>query len=160
MHFHFHLPHYFASKVRQEIGRLYEATAIGNLAQAMLVLFEPIFLYKVIGLSIPEILLFMAAVYALYILFISFGAKIASRYGYAHSIFFSIPFQILFWLSLIGSQYNMAFLFIAPILFAIQKSLFWPAWHATLARYANGKKVAREFFFLCSIMRFLLCMRL
>mgnify|MGYP000202067223 CR=1 FL=1 len=152
MLFSFHLPHYFAAKVRREIEHLYASTAIGNLAQSMLVLFEPIFLYQVIGLSMTEVLLFMAVVYAFYVLIIPFGAKIASRFGYAHTIFFSIPFQILFWLSLVGSQYNELFLYAAPILFAIQKALFWPAWHATLARFADGRQVAREFSFMYAIM--------
>ncbi len=148
----FHLPHYFASKIRKEVEHLYASTAIGNLAQAIISLFEPIFLYAVVGLSIPEVLLFAASVYALYIILIPFGAKIASRFGYAHSIFFSIPFQILFWVCLIGSQYNRELLYIAPVLYAIQKSLFWPAWHSTLARFANGKQVAREFSFMYAIM--------
>ncbi len=152
MLFSFHLPHYFAAKVRREIEHLYASTAIGNLAQAMLVLFEPIFLYQVVGLSVPEVLLFMAVVYAFYIIIIPLGAKIASRFGYAHSILFSIPFQVLFWLALVGSQYNELFLYAAPILFAIQKALFWPAWHATLARFADGRQVAREFSMMYSIM--------
>lgn len=148
----FHLPHYFVSKIRKEIEHLYASTAIGNLAQAMIALFEPIFLYHTVGLSVVEVLLFIGSVYALYVLLIPFGAKIASRFGYAHSIFFSIPFQILFWFSLIGSQWHIEFLFVAPILFAIQKSLFWPAWHATMARFADGRQVAREFSVMYSIM--------
>lgn len=152
MLFNFHLPHYFVAKIRKEIEHLYASTAIGNLAQAMITLFEPIFLFSVIGLSITQVLLFMAAVYGLYIVLIPFGAKIASRYGYAHSIFFSIPFQILFWVCLVGSQYNFNLIYAAPILFAIQKSLFWPAWHATIARFANGTQLAREFSMLYAIM--------
>ncbi len=152
MLFNFHLPHYFATKVRSEIEHLYASTAIGNLAQAMLTLFEPIFLYYVVGLSVTQILLFMAVVYAFYIVLIPFGAKIASKHGYAHSIFYSIPFQILFWLTLIGSQYTDWLLYLAPILFALQKTFFWPAWHATLARFADGRQVAREFSFMYAIM--------
>jgi len=145
MLFNFHLPHYFATKVRSEIEHLYASTAIGNLAQAMITLFEPIFLYQVVGLSVTEVLLFMAVVYAFYIVLIPWGAKIASKHGYAHSIFYSIPFQILFWLALVGAQYSEWMLYAAPVLFAIQKTLFWPAWHATLARFADGRQVAREF---------------
>ncbi len=152
MLFHFHLPHFFAAKVRKEIEHLYASTAIGNLAQAMITLFEPIFLFTVIGLSVSEVLLFMAVVYAFYIVLIPLGAKIASKFGYAHSVFFSIPFQILFWFSLLGAEHNIWFLYLAPILYAIQKSLFWPAWHATLARFANGTQVAREFSMMYAIM--------
>lgn len=152
MLFDLHLPHYFARKIKKEIEHLYASTAIGNLAQAILSLFEPIFLYAVVGLSVTDVLLFAASVYALYIVLVPFGAKIASRFGYAHTIFFSIPFQILFWLALIGSQYNRELLYIAPLLYAIQKSLFWPAWHATLARFARNQQVGREFSMMYAIM--------
>lgn len=148
----YHLPHFFASKVRREVSHLYASTAIGNLAQSIIALFEPIFLYSVVGLSVTEVLLFAASVYAIYIVLIPFGAKITSRYGYAHTIFFSIPIQILFWLCLIGSQYNRELLYLAVVLYGIQKSLFWPAWHSTLARFANGKQVAREFSVMYAIM--------
>ncbi|QQS23136.1 MFS transporter [bacterium] len=151
-HFHLHLPHYFASKVRKEVEHLYASTAVGNLAQAIIALFEPIFLYVVLGLSITEVLLFAAVVYGLYIVLIPFGAKIAARFGYAHSILLSIPFQILLWMSLIGSQYYFELIYIAPVLFALQKIFFWPAWHATLARFAHGKQVAREFSAMYAIM--------
>ncbi len=147
-----HLPHYFASKVRKEIEHLYASMGIGNLAQAIITLFEPIFLYSVLGFSVEEVLLFMAAVYALYTIFIPFGGKIAARFGYAHSIFFSIPFQILFWLCLIGSEHSLAWIYIAPLMFAIQKTLFWPAFHASLSRFANGKQRGREFSMMYAIM--------
>nr|MDQ3018937.1 hypothetical protein [bacterium] len=73
---HFHLPHYFANKIRKEIGHLYASTAIGNLAQSIITLYEPIFLYTVLDFSVIQILLFMASVYALYIVLIPFGGKI------------------------------------------------------------------------------------
>jgi MFS family permease len=145
MLFHLHLPHYFANKVRKEVEHLYASIAIGSLAQALITIFEPIFLYVVLDFSIEQVLLFMAAVYALYVLLIPFGAKIASRFGYAHAIFFSIPFQILFWFLLLGSQHQFGLIYAAPLLFAIQKALFWPAYHATLSRFANGTQRGREF---------------
>lgn len=144
MLFHFHLPHYFASKVKQEIEHLYASTAIGNLAHALITIFEPIFLYTVLDFTIPEILMFMSVVYGLYIIFIPFGGKIASRFGYAHSIFFSIPFQILFWFTLLGAENNFYWIYLAPVMFAIQKSLFWPAFHASLSRFANNQQRGRE----------------
>ncbi len=154
MLFNFHLPHYFANKVRSQVEHLYFAVGIGNLAQSIVALFEPIFLFAVVGMTIEEILLFVAAVYAIYIFTIPWGAKIASRYGYAHTLFFSIPFTILFWLTLYGAKDNQMMLFPAMFFLAIQKSLFWPAFHTSLARFANGGQVAREFSMAYSIMNF------
>ncbi len=152
MLFNFHLPHYFAAKVRSEIEHLYASMAIGNLAQAIITIFEPIFLFTVLDFSVAQVLLFFGVVYAVYAILIPFGGKIASRYGYAHSIFFSIPFQILFWILLLGSEHNFCLIYFAPIAFAIQKSLFWPAFHASLARFANGQQRGREFSLMYAIM--------
>ena len=152
MVFHFHLPHYFATKVKKEIEHLYASMAIGNLAQAIITIFEPIFLFAVLGLSVEQVLLFFGVVYAIYALILPIGGKIASRFGYAHAIFFSIPFQILFWFFLLGSEYNSFYIYFAPVLFAIQKALFWPAFHASLARFANGKQRGREFSMMYAIM--------
>lgn len=118
---HFHLPHYFSSKIRAEITHLYASVGIGNLAQAIITLFEPIFLYHVVGLTIPEILLFMGAVYAIYALIIPLGGKFAAKFGYAHSIFFSIPFQIIFWFLILGSENGVYLLIPAALAFAISK---------------------------------------
>lgn len=149
---HFHLPHYFASKIRKEVEHLYVAVAIGNLAQAIITLFEPIFLYHVVGLSVPEVLLFMAAVYAVDALIIPWGGKIAAKFGYAHSIFFSIPFQIIFWFLILGSERNVSLLIPAAVCLAIQKVLYWPALHAILARFSDKKQRGREFSLMYAIM--------
>lgn len=148
----FHLPHYFASKVRKEIEHLYASVAIGNLAQAIITLFEPIFLYHVVGLSVPEVLLFAAAVYAMYALIIPFGGKISARIGYAHAIFLSIPFQVIFWFLILYSENNIALLVPAALSLAIQKALYWPAMHASLSRFSNGKQRGREFSLMYAIM--------
>lgn len=155
MLFHLHLPHYFAAKVRKEIEHLYASMAIGNLAQAIIIIFEPIFLYSVLGFSVEQVLLFFAAVYAFYVVLIPFGGKIASKVGYAHSIFFSIPFQIAFWFMLVGAENNLMWIYIAPLILATQKSLFWPAFHATMARFANGQQRGREFSLMYAIMNFM-----
>lgn len=152
MLFHLHLPHYFTSKIRPEIEHLYGAVAIGNLAQAIITLFEPIFLYHVIGLTIPEVLMFMAAVYAVYALIIPLGGKVSAKFGYAHAIFLSIPFQIFFWFLVLGSENRVTLLIPAVLCFAIQKALYWPALHASLSRFSKNKQRGREFSLMYAIM--------
>jgi len=147
----FRLPHYFAYRVQTQISELYVSTAIADLAIALVLLFEPIFLYATLGFSVPQVLLFFAAVYAFYIVLIPFGAKIVSRFGYAHGIFFSIPFQILYWFLLFGAKDNFALIYFAPIAFAIEKSLFWPSFHAIVARFARDEQRGREFSMLYAI---------
>lgn len=139
------LPHYFAVRVSRQIAELYVSTAIADLALSIVLVFEPIFLYSVLGFTVQQVLIFFAAVYGFYIVFIPWGAKIVSRFGYEHGIFFSIPFQILYWLLLFGSQTNFNLIYLAPVVLAIEKSLFWPAFHSSVARFARDQQRGREF---------------
>jgi MFS family permease len=145
------LPHYFSRAIHREMGELYVSTTIANFGTALVMLFEPIFLYSVLGFSIEQVLLFFAVVYALYIVLMPLGAKIISRIGYDKSIFASIPFQILYWVFIFGAQDNFALIYFAPLAFAIEKSLFWPAFHGIVAQFANRGQQGREFSVLYAI---------
>lgn len=141
----YHLPRYFTKKVRQEIGELFAASAIGNLALSITLIFEPIFLYSVLHFTVPEVLMFFAVVYAFYIPCIIFGGRFASVYGYKHAIAMSVPFQVLYWTFLLLSRDNPGLAFAAAIAYALQKALYWPGFHALMARYADEGQVGREF---------------
>ena len=141
----FHLPHYFTKKVRQEMGELYASSAISNFALSIITLFEPIFLYHVLHYSVPKVLMFMAVVYAVYIVIVPLGGKFASIYGYRHCIAISVPFQIFYWLALLVSVSHPNTAFLAAVIFGLQKSFYWPGFHAVIARYAQTAQVGREF---------------
>ncbi len=140
-----HLPHYFSNAIQKQMGELFLSTGIADLGIAIILLYEPIFLYTVIRYSVPEVLLFFASVYGLYILILPFGAKIVSRYGYDRGIFFSIPFMIAYWFLLFGSADVRWFIYFAPLAYAIEKSLYWPSFHSIVARFARPGQTGREF---------------
>lgn len=142
---HFHFPHYFSQKVRSEVGELYASSAIANFAVSVAQLFEPIYLFAVLGLSVPQVLLFMAGVYTVYIVTISLGARLASIEGYRHALAYSVPVQVAYWGCIVAARQNMWFLLVAAVLIGIQKAMYWPAFHAIIARYGEGKQVGREF---------------
>lgn len=141
----FHFPNYFSKHIRKEIGELYTHSTIANLALAVIMLFEPIFLNSVLKFTIPQVFLFMAVVYGVYIVAIPWGGKVASLYGYKHAIALATPFQILYWFILLSSQDNPSLAFAAAIALGLQKSLYWPGFHALMARYADRQQVGREF---------------
>ncbi len=149
----FKLPQYFNFHLRQEVKELYVAAAIADVALSAMMLFEPIYLYKSINLSVPQILLFFALVYAWYVLLIPFGGKYTSKFGLKHALVASVPFQILYWGALYFAPSWYGLIWVAPLFFAIQKSLYWPAFHSLLARYANRGQVAREFSMLSAIIQ-------
>src|ERR1700722_10803329 len=129
---------YFNKSVKNDVSELYAATGISNFALAIVSLFEPIFLFSVLHYTIPEVLLFMVIVYAVYIVFIPFGGKFASLYGYRHSIVLSVPFQVFYWLALVASIPHPATAFLAAAMFGIQKTFYWPGFHSVIARYAQA----------------------
>lgn len=141
----FHIPHYFSRRVREEIGELYAHSAIANLALSMMLLFEPIFLYAVLKFTVPEVLLFTAVVYGVYIIAIPLGGKFASLYGYKHAIAFSVPFHIIYWMLLIVSQQSPSVAFLAAVFYGLSKTFYWPGFHSLMARYADQGQVGREF---------------
>jgi MFS family permease len=147
----FHIPHYFSKSVRPEIEELSVSTALADFSVAMVTIFEPIFLYNVLHFTVPQVLLFMAAVYFFYIFFISFGAKVASIFGYKHAIAMSVVFQVLYWVLLLAGRNGGIYIFFAPAAFAIEKSLYWPGFHAVVSRYADREQKGREFSFIYAI---------
>src|SRR3989344_9446063 len=134
---------YFSSKINREVQEVYWYTAVHSLALAMVMIFEPIYLYS-LGFSISKILWFYVFVYAWYALLVSLGAKFAGRFGYKHAIFISNIFYVLYWLTLFGiGKYDYLF-YVAPLLFALQKSWFWPAYDADMALNSKGAQQGRE----------------
>lgn len=127
------------------MGELYASSTISNLALAVTSIFEPIFLFNVLKFTVPQVLMFMAVVYATYIVMIPFGGKFASSYGYRHSIALSVPFQIFYWLALLASIGHPAYAFLAALVLALQKSFYWPGFHSVMAYYGQTEQVGREF---------------
>jgi MFS family permease len=139
------LPNYFGTGVKKDVSELYRASAVSNFAMSLVSIFEPIFLFSVLHYTVVQVLLFMAVVYAVYIVGIIFGGQIASEYGYRHSIALSVPFQIFYWLALIASIQHPAGAFLAAAMFGVQKSFYWPGFHSVIARYAQNGQMGREF---------------
>ena len=129
---------YFAKKMTREVKELVLSTAILDFAKASVGVFEPIYLYT-IGFSIEKILYFYLAIYILYFLLAPIGGKIARSRGYEHSIVYSSPFLIIFYLSLFAIPYHGFFIVSAIIAYSLQKMLYWPGFHADFARFSANK---------------------
>ncbi|MBI5465711.1 MAG: MFS transporter, partial [Candidatus Kerfeldbacteria bacterium] len=133
------LPHRLSPQMRE----LYWATLLQNLALAMLLLFEPIYLWQQ-GYGVRDIILFFLGVYLAYFLFMPLGAAYATRYGYEHSMAWSTVVQVIYYACFFSVAYSWWFLFPAAVLYAWQKALYWPAYHADFARYSDQTEEGRE----------------
>ena len=133
------LPHRLTPQMRE----LYWATLLQNLALAMLLLFEPIYLWQQ-GYGVKGIIAFFLLVYVFYIVLIPLGAKFATHYGYEHSMAISTLAQVAYYACLFGVALSSWLLLPAALLYAVQKSLYWPAYHADFARYSDQTEEGRE----------------
>jgi len=139
-----HLPKYFSHAVKKQLGEFYVAITIADFAVALMILFEPIYFVVALGWDLTKILLFFAAVYFFYILFVPYGAALASKKGYKHALVYNIPFQVGYWLMLFYLPGHEKFVIVAAAFLAMQKAFFWPAFQAELARFSDSDQRGRE----------------
>lgn len=137
--------------VSPEMRHLYWSAFIFNIGQAMVLLFEPVYLFEN-GYSLIWVSIFYAVMYGVYVLVIPFGAAWAEKYGYERSMFVSGIVYIGYFLALILLP-DHPWLFWAVIgLGVIQKMFYWPAYGAFFARYVNVKEKGKEVSVIYSMM--------
>ena len=134
---------FFATKLTRQVRELYLSATMVNFAGAMVAIFEPIYLYKQ-GFSLNQVLYFYLVIYVLYLFVIPLGAKFSRRFGYEKAILVSTPFLALYYISLFLIPVNQIFIVIAILAFTIQKSFYWPGYHADFARFGKEKERGRE----------------
>lgn len=139
-----HLPHYFRQPLGRPLSALYFFIALQDFALAMMIIFEPVFLYRH-GYSISRIAFFYAVVYLLYIVLIPLGGKFVGRFGPPRAIAISTLFLVGYYLTLMSIPQAPVLMWIAPIFFALQKSLFWPGFHTDFIRVSKAGDRGREF---------------
>ncbi|MEJ0021384.1 MAG: MFS transporter [Candidatus Doudnabacteria bacterium] len=144
--------HYFSHKVNREVKEVYWQTFIANLAISLVFIFEPIYLYK-LGFSLISIMWFYVNVYGWYVVLIGWGAKIAGKIGYKHSIFISNIIYVAYWAALYSIRFHPKLFFLAPVFFALQKSFFWPAFDADVSLSDKKDQQGREIGLLFSIIQ-------
>ncbi|MFO0704531.1 MAG: MFS transporter [Candidatus Andersenbacteria bacterium] len=128
---------------RREIKEFLTTVSLHELAQAAINIFEPIYLYTQ-HLTVVQIILFYLGVYVLYFLLIPFGGRVAKAFGFEHTMSLGIIFTIAYFLSLIAIPAAPEFLYLSIILYALQKTFWWPAYHANFARYSRSREAGRE----------------
>lgn len=145
-------PHYFSSNPSREVKEVYWYSILNSLAQSLVFIFEPIYLYS-LGYPLAGIMWFYVQVYAWYAVFISFGAKFAGKFGYKHAIFVSNLFYVAYWATLFAIKNYSSLFFVAPVFYALQKSWFWPAYNADVAQSSYRAQRGREVSVLFSLIQ-------
>ncbi len=130
-------------RIKREVKELFASTILVNFALAMVLIFEPIYLYQ-IGYSLKEIMVFYLLTYVVYFFIMPLGAKFAHSKGYELGIFFGTALFMVFYTSLFLIDLYPWLFYVAPIIFAVQKMFYWPAYHADFADFSDDQEEGRE----------------
>src|SRR3989344_2213516 len=93
---HVHTHNFFKNK---ELNHFYLAVSIMTFADALINIFVPIYLYQ-LNYPIYKIIFFYFLVSLSFVIFSYHGAKIVSKIGVKHSILWSAPFLMIYYLGL------------------------------------------------------------
>ena len=139
-----HRPHHHLHFLKnRELNELYISVAIRSFALSMISIFIPIFLLK-LNYSLINVLIFYAILNATHALFVIPAAKISSKYGFKHSIFFSIPILIIFYLGLYTLEQFHWPIFLLAIIFGINNALYWVGYHVDFSKFSDKKNRGKE----------------
>ncbi len=133
------LPNHLTRQMRE----LYWATFIQNLALAMLLLFEPIYLWQQ-GFSITQILWFFFILYAVYFFILPLGAKFATLKGFENGIAVSTVALVAYYACLYLVAFSWWWIVPAVIFYVLQKTFYWPAFYADFGRYSDLAEEGKE----------------
>ena len=135
MNMYFHLFHFLRNR---ELDELYASVAIKNIATSMINVFIPIYLLK-LNYDLSSVMIFYLFLNLFHALFVFPAAKISSRFGFKHSLSYSIPFLIIFYILLYTIETYQWPLLLIAFLFGINNALFWVGYHTDFSRFSKKK---------------------
>ena len=130
-------------KMKRQVKELFASTILVNLALSMVMIFEPIYLYK-IGYSLQKIMLFYLITYLIYFLIMPLGGKFARKKGYELGMLVGTILFSLFYIGLFFIEQYPFLFYLVPFILALQKTFYWPAYHADFARFSDDSEEGRE----------------
>lgn len=136
--------HHYFPRVNRELKEFYAAIAIRGFAVFLIAIFEPIYLYIHFGHSLPKTFLYFAASSILFGVFSPFAVRLTARFGIKHTMLASVPFLFLYYVGLWNIDSLGIFILILPVLSAMDRLLFWPAYHIAFTRFSDKGKRGRE----------------
>ncbi len=128
---------WFVIRPRRQLTELYYFSLLFSLAQALVLIFEPVFFYS-LGLGLSTIALYYAAHYTLYAVLLPWGARFAARFGLERSLVLSTPIFIVYFVTLALLPGRPELFWLAIVLLTLHKIFYWPAFYTVMARYGDG----------------------
>jgi MFS transporter, YQGE family, putative transporter len=129
--------------LHDKLSDLYLTTGIRNFGLSMIRIFLAIFVFTLRG-SLLDVIIFLAATYLGLVVFFPVAGKLSARIGNAHTMLFSTPFIVLFFLVLYYFNPLEIGLHWIGLLYGMGEAFFWMAFHEEFAILAKVKKVGKE----------------
>ena len=143
-HTTWHFPHYFKKHLPRQLEELYLTSAITDFSSAALAIFEPIYLWT-LGYRIREIMVYYLILYVVDFFVLPLGGKFVARFGHERSILISTIWMVGYYVALINIPHAASLFYVAPLLFAMQKAFYWPAYHFDFIRFSVKEERATEY---------------
>lgn len=138
-----HSNHHFHYLHNREMNELYLSVAIRSFALSMVSVFVPIYLLQM-GYTLAEVFLFFIAFSLAHIIFALPAAHIASKFGFKHSILFSIPLLMLFIFGLHTlEQFNWS-LYALALIVGLAGDLYWISYHIDFSLFSDKDHRGKE----------------
>lgn len=134
---------FLRNHIKKQVKELFISVWVENFAMTLLTLFVPVFLWT-LGYSLWKIGLYFFITYTVYFVVLPLGGKLASKIGYAHTIAFSMPVNVLFYISLYGVTFWPSMFYVSAILYALAKAFYYVPYYADLATFGGSKQRGRE----------------
>lgn len=120
-----HLIHFAFNK---ELSELYLTAAIRSFALALVGVFIPAYLIRS-GYPVVTVFYFYLYWAISFLMITPFIAKLYTKIGIKHAIFFSMPLFVVYFLMLYSLETYGWHLFLIAFVGAVANSLYWPAFH-------------------------------
>ncbi|HLC51680.1 MAG TPA: MFS transporter [Candidatus Nanoarchaeia archaeon] len=133
---------------KKELTQIYLSVALRGLAISMLGLFIPLYLYREIGISLNDTLIFFIFYSVIFGIFTPLAAKFAARYGTKHTVLLSVPLYLAFIICLhLLSNYSVPLILVSLTL-GLSQAFYWMginlAFHHASDHQHRGEEVGKE----------------
>lgn len=119
------------------VTALYSNKLIQQVANGLLGIFLPVYLFQAYG-SITSVLIFFLALYSIYLVLVAPAAKIASKISFKNSLIISVSGGSTFYLSLLFFDINIAaFSALAVVALIFDKLFYWTPYHSGLGKFLD-----------------------
>jgi len=138
------------------LSLLYTNRTMGTVSKGLLLLFLPVFFYTKFNLSLESVIYLYIFSFTLMFFLVVPGAKMMNKIGMRRSIILSVPFSVLYYLSLFFIDHNVWHFAILAITFLnIARAFYWVPYHTGFAKFSHGGQRGRQMSMLTTISDFI-----